>query len=177
MSSNDDSPGDEAQTETPPWEVSDETEVKNTDTNEKAKVITVGAEGKVVVTLKGGSGYDEPWVVIHADDLQDALKQTTDYETLGAIMDAAQKASKKFREFRPSDPTPNSASASQNGSQGRTSGKPASATDGPLGVQMCQHGKKKFWSKFDQEKNELVQIYFCPAQQGDSTKCKNQYVK
>lgn len=168
--------GDEAQTEmAPPWEVSDETDVNSTGTEKKA-VVNVSAESKIVVTLKGGSGYDEPWVVIHADDLDDALAQTTERAKLGDLMKAAQEASKAFRDFRPVEDTGNAGSASQGGSQARSQGRPAAATDGPLGPQHCKHGQKKFWSKFDEEKKELVQIYFCPAPKGAADKCKNQYV-
>jgi hypothetical protein len=168
--------GDEAQTELPPpWEVSDETDVNSTDTEKKA-VRNVSAESKIVVTLKGGNGYDEPWVVIHADDLDDALAQTREREKLGDLMKAAQDASKAFRGFRPAETTTVTASAPQGGSQARSQGRPNSAGDGPLGPQHCKHGQKKFWSKFDEEKNEMVQIYFCPAPKGSSDKCKNQYV-
>lgn len=169
--------GDEAQTELPPpWEVSDETNVNNTDTNEKVKVVTVGAEGKVVVTIKGGRDYDEPWVVIHADDMDDALAQTTDKVKLGDLMKAAQEASKAFRDFRPTETPTATPTTSQGSSQPRSQGRPASAGDGPLGKQVCQHGTKKFWSKWDEEKNEMVQIYFCPADKGNPQRCKNQYV-
>lgn len=169
--------GDEAQTETTGWNVlGNETDVNSADTNEK-KVIVVGTgEGKVVGTIKGGRDYDEPWIVFHCDTLQELVDQATDYELLGQAMDALQKASKKFRDFRPSEGTSTAASAPQNGSQGRTQGKPASATDGPLGPQYCNHGQKKFWSKFDDEKGKLVQLYFCPADRNDPNKCKAQSV-
>lgn len=170
--------GDEAQTEMPPpWEVSDDTNVKNTDTEEKkAKVVTVGAEGKITTTFKGGTGFEKPWVVVHAEDIEEQLGIINDPK-FAELLTRVQKASEYFQAQAPASPTQNTASGSQNGSQGRTNGKPDAATDGPLGPQHCQHGKKKFWSKFDAAKNELVQIYFCPAQQGDPTKCRNQYVK
>ncbi len=170
--------GDEAQTELPPpWEVSDETDVNDTVTNEKAKVIVVGnGEGKVVTTIKGGRDYDEPWIVFHSDTLEEAIRNVTDYENLGILMDAAQKASKKFRDLRPTEDKGAGAPSSQGGSQTRSQGRPPAATDGPLGPQHCKHGQKKFWSKFDEEKKELVQIYFCPAPKGAADKCKNQYV-
>lgn len=170
--------GDEAQTEMPPpWEVSDETDVKNTDTEEKkAKVVTVGAEGKITTTFKGGSGFEKPWVVVHAEDINEQLSIIND-PAFAELLTRVQKASEYFQGQAPASPNQNAAPTPQNGSQGRTNGKPEAATDGPLGPQYCTHGKKKFWSKFDAAKNELVQIYFCPAQQGDPSKCKNQYVK
>jgi len=168
--------GDEAQAEvTPPWEVSDETEVKSNDTNEKAKVVTVGSEGKITSTFKGGSGYDKPWVVVHAEDIKEQLSIINDPE-FAELLTRVQKANEYFVGQAPVSSPQNGASTPQNGSQGRTNGKPAAATDGPLGPQHCKHGQKKFWSKFDEVKNELVQIYFCPAPKGATDKCKNQYV-
>ena len=162
-----DSPGDEAQTETPPWEVSNETEVNSgfdrgsnslTDTSEKkAKVVTVGSEGKITTTFKGGSGFEKPWVVVHAEDIKEQLSIINDPE-FADLLTRVQAASEYFQGQAPASPNQAAASGSQNGSQGRTNGKPASATDGPLGPQYCDHGKKKFWSKFDDVKNEVVQI-------------------
>lgn len=170
--------GDEAQTEMPPpWLDDDETDVKNTDTEEKkAKVVTVGnAEGKITTTFKGGSGFEKPWVVVHAEDIQEQLSIINDPE-FAELLTRVQKASEYFQGQAPAPSTAPAQNASQNGSQGRSQGKPAAATEGPLGPQYCTHGKKKFWSKFDDQKNELVQIYFCPAPKNAADKCKNQYV-
>lgn len=169
--------GDEAQTELPPpWDPGNETDVNSTDTNEKAKVSYMGAEAKVVTTIKGGRDYDEPWIVFHDDTLDDAIAHVTDKVKLGDLMKAAQEASKAFRSFREGQDTGSTTSTSQGGSQTRSQGRPAAATDGPLGKQVCQHGTKKFWSKFDEEKKEMVQIYFCPADKSNPQRCKNQYV-
>jgi hypothetical protein len=152
--------GDEAQTETPPWEVTNETFDTETDDDKNVKAVSTMSEGKVVVTLKGGRDYDDAWVVIHANDLDDAVAQVTDYEKLGTLLDATQKASKRFRELRPSDPTRETPKTSQGGSQARTQGKPAQATAHPKGRQeFCQHGEMEFktglgkneklWGAFD----------------------------
>lgn len=169
--------GDEAQTELPPpWEVSNETDVNSTDTEKKA-VVTVGSlEDVITGTIKGGRDFDEPWIVVRAASLEEYIKIVTDRELMGQAMDATQKASKAFRDFRPAEATTTAPATSQGGSQARSQGRPQSAGDGPLGPQHCKHGQKKFWSKWDDEKNEMVQIYFCPAPKGASDKCKNQYV-
>jgi hypothetical protein len=169
--------GDEAQTELPPpWEIEDnETDVNPTVTEKKAEVNRM-AESKIVVTIKGGRDFDEPWIVVHADDLDDALAQTTDKAKLGDLMKAAQEASKAFRDFRPAEDKGIAPATSQGASQPRSQGRPPAANDGPLGPQHCKHGQKKFWSKYDDQKNEMVQIYFCPAPKGAADKCKNQYV-
>jgi hypothetical protein len=167
--------GDEAQTETPPWEVSDETEVKNTDTNEKAKVITVGSEGKVVSTFKGGRDYDAPWVVVHADDVKESLAIVNDPE-FAELLTRVQKASEYFQGQKPTSPTQAAQNTSQNGSQARTQGKPAAATDGPWGPQSCPHGQMSFKSGVG-DKGEVWQGYFCPAPRNSSDKCKTKYVR
>lgn len=180
--------GDEAQTEMPPpWEVSDETDVNSTDTNEKKAVVNVSAEGKVVQTYKFGSGYEVPWLVNHSNTVEEALlsggrtideiKDLSTKELFQLLMDdTARWGLYAINKSVKGDSTGGSGSASQGGSQTRSQGRPPAATDGPLGPQHCKHGQKKFWSKFDEEKKELVQIYFCPAPKGSSDKCKNQYV-
>lgn len=146
--------GDEAQTELPPpWEVDDETNVNEgqkspTDTEHKGKVVTVGSgEGKVVGTIKGGRDFDEPWIVLHCESLQELVDNLTDRELLGQAMDAAQKASKAFRDFRPAEARQNAPATSQGGSQPRTQGKPAQATEHPKGrKEYCEHGEMEFKS-------------------------------
>lgn len=161
---------DEAQTEM------DWSGTFDTETNEDKKVVAVSSEGKVVVTLKGGRDFDEPWVVLHCDDLDDAVAQTTDYEKLGVLMDAAQKASKRFRELRPTEDKGTAQNTSQNRSQPRTEGRPAAATQGPWGEQSCKHGVMTFKSGQGDD-GSFWQGYFCPAPRGATDKCKNKYVK
>lgn len=168
---------DEAQTELPPpWELGDETDVNSTDTDKKAVVVVGSGDDVITGTIKGGRDFDEPWLVVRAGSLKEYIEIVTDRELMGQAMDATQKASKAFRDFRPAGEAKNAVSAPQGSSQPRSQGRPASATDGPLGPQHCKHGQKKFWSKWDEEKSEMVQIYFCPAPKGSADKCKNQYV-
>ncbi|AFU20673.1 hypothetical protein SEA_CHUPACABRA_47 [Mycobacterium phage Chupacabra] len=62
-----------------------------------APVVAAPSEGKVVLTFKGGTGFDAPWIVIHAEDLDDALDQvTTQGSTLMALMERVQGAGKHF---------------------------------------------------------------------------------
>lgn len=172
--------GDEAQADTNSWAVlGNETDVNSAETNEK-DVRVVSNEGDFVLTFKAGKGYDVPWVVVRAATCEQAYDRVIDPKFRELLDKTAEIgsyfAAKEAPKVAPSGNTSQGGSGAQNGSQGRTQGKPASATDGPLGPQYCNHGQKKFWSKFDDAKNEMVQIYFCPAQKGDATKCKNQYV-
>jgi len=167
--------GDEAQTETPPWEVQDnETDVKNTDT-EKVKVVTVGSEGKVVSTFKGGRDYDAPWVVVHADNVAESLAIINDKE-FAELLTRVQAASQYFVGQAPASSLQNGQNSAQNGSQARTQGKPAAATDGPWGQQTCKHGVMSFKSGTSDD-GSVWQGYFCPAPRNSTDKCKNKYVR
>jgi hypothetical protein len=172
---------DEAQADTSSWNVlGNETEVNVTETKTEAKRVEDQFTGdRLSVTIKQHKGYEAGWIVLKGDTPADVLRtmQDPDFKTL---MDWTKKASETFQEgSAPASGGGNPSqggSGAQNGSQGRTQGKPDSATDGPLGPQYCNHGKKKFWSKFDDQKNQMVQIYFCPADKNDPNKCKAQYV-
>lgn len=56
-----------------------------------------GREG-VTVTLKGGAGFDAPWIVIHAQDIGDAYEQLSgDFAAvLVELMDKVKKAGSYF---------------------------------------------------------------------------------
>lgn len=55
-------------------------------------------EGKVVLTFKGGTGFDAPWIVIHATSLEDAEEQLSgdNAARLARIMERAQVAGGHF---------------------------------------------------------------------------------
>jgi hypothetical protein len=60
--------------------------------------VSTDADGKVTMTLKGGSGFDAPWVVIHAADIPDAYEQLSgdNAALLVEVMNKVAKASKYF---------------------------------------------------------------------------------
>lgn len=159
------------------WDVAHETVDTETDASKNVKVINVGSEGKFVGTIKGGRDFDEPWIVMHCDSLQELVDNLTNRELLGKAMDAAQQASKKFRELRPVEETTVAQNSSQNGSQPRAQGRPAAATEGPWGVQTCPHGTMTFKSG-QSDDGSVWQGYFCPAPKGAPNRCaKNKYVR
>lgn len=174
--------GDEAQTETPPWEVQDnETDVNSAATKpeEKKTVIEFGGGDRLSVTLKQHKGYEAAWIVLKGDTPADILSTMED-PNFKKLMEWTKKASETFQEG--SAPvaavgnTSGGSSSSQNGSQGRTYGKPAGATEGPWGVQTCEHGTMVF--KSGQGDDGVWQGYFCPVPKGQFPRCaKNKYVK
>lgn len=74
-------------------------------------VLTSDAEGKLVVTLKGGAGFDAPWLVYHATSVDDALGLFTDPGKLANLMEKVQSASKFFVGLNPAKPKANSGGA------------------------------------------------------------------
>jgi hypothetical protein len=52
----------------------------------------------VTVTLKGGAGFDSPWIVIHASDIQDAYDQVSgdNASILAKLMDRVRHAASHF---------------------------------------------------------------------------------
>jgi hypothetical protein len=65
-------------------------------------------EGKLTLTLKGGAGFDSPWIVIHATDVDDALDQVSgdNAAKLAKLMDATRKAANHFGGSAPAKPAP-----------------------------------------------------------------------
>lgn len=117
-----------------------------TPTKEEKVIVAVPSEGKVVVTLKGASGYDAPWIVIHADDANDALSQLNDPNMVELIKKTSVMASGFQKTYKPG-----SAPASGGGSSNDR--KPPVATQFPAGVvrKQCEHGDwvYKTWARKD----------------------------
>lgn len=70
------------------------------------KPATTREDGKVVLTLKGGSGFDAPWIVIHAMSLDDAYEQVSgdNAALLAKVMERTAAAAKHFGTFKPAAP-------------------------------------------------------------------------
>jgi hypothetical protein len=63
------------------------------------------SEGKLTVTLKGGAGFDAPWIVVHAAGVDDALELFQgDATKLASLMDRVQAAGKHFTGLAPAKP-------------------------------------------------------------------------
>lgn len=177
----DDQPNaDEAQTELPPpWEVEgDETDVKNTDETPKENktVVEFGGGDRLSVTLKQHKGYEAAWIVLKGDTPADILGTMQD-ENFQKLMDWTKKASEKFQEG--SAPASGGGNTNQGSSapQNRSQGRPAAATEGPWGVQTCEHGTMVYKSGMGDD-GAVWHGYFCPVPKGQFPRCaKNKYVK
>lgn len=112
--------GDEAQVETPP------APAKKAPAKKAAPAAAAPSEGKVVVTLKGGSGFEAPWIVIHADDVADAEAQV---KSSVSLMETTQKAAKHFAGLGPAR-VANNAGGGERNANGRRSA-PQGAKEAP----------------------------------------------
>jgi hypothetical protein len=95
--------------------------------------VVPGNEGKVVITLKGGAGFDDPWIVIHATDLDDAHSQVTgeNAAVLAQVMDQAHRAATHFQKGKaPSGPQPQRQSNAPQAAQQPPAGTPPAPGDG-----------------------------------------------
>lgn len=159
---------DEAQTyieefpEDPPF-------AEPTPTKEEKVIVAVPSEGKVVVTLKGASGYDAPWIVIHADDANDALSQLDDPNMVELIKKTSVMASGFQRTYKPSSAPASGASAA-----GSSDRKPPVATEAPGGAKKyCAHGEMEFKSGISQKTGKPYQFFVC-TERDRNAQCKPQ---
>ncbi|MEU4709465.1 hypothetical protein AB0G00_23810 [Nocardia salmonicida] len=103
-----------------------------------ARVATASLdEGKVTVTLKGGGGFEEPWIVIHAANVAEAVALLSAHADVVELMDLTQQAAKAFRERSTVAPK---AAAASGGAGYRSGGAPAGAQAAPAGSPECPPG-------------------------------------
>lgn len=116
-----DSPFDE-----PPAEAPKKAAVKKV----AGKPASTREDGKVVLTLKGGSGFEAPWIVIHAMSLDDAYEQVSgdNASLLAKVMERTAAAAKHFGTFKPAPAGAATATVSRPQQQ-----PPANAPDCPPG--------------------------------------------
>jgi len=134
----------------------------DTDKKENKTVAVQNTEGKLTVTLKGGAGFDAPWIVIHADDAADALEQLKAPE-LKELMELTKKAGAHFSGGSGSSarPAPQSAAPAQS-----NAGSSAPS---------CSHGAMTYRKGISKKTNKPWEAYFCPAPQGEE-QCKAKFI-
>ncbi|MFE0773888.1 hypothetical protein [Streptomyces sp. NPDC058861] len=107
---------------------------------------------KVRVTLKGGTGYDAPWITIDGTDVADALAQLNRKDEVKELVDTAAKIGGYFA----STGKPAGAAAPKKFEGGRV----VSAGGGEhQGDTICVHGQRTYRSGGSWE------AMFCPARE------------
>lgn len=127
---------------------------------EEKKTVTVSekTDGKMTITLKGGSGFDSPWIVLYADDASDGLEQMQD-ENLKTLMDVVKRAGKHFAG---GDSKP--AAQPQQGSTPPQQQPPSNVSDDE---RTCNHGERVFKSGVNKQ-GKPYKAMFCPSQDRNS---------
>lgn len=168
---------DEAQTDTPTAEEAPVTETKTAPKKSTAKkpaaAAVVPSEGKVVLTFKGGTGFDAPWIVIHAEDLHDAYDQVNgeNAKLLADLMTKTQAAGQHFAGMAPKGSS--GGGQSQGGGGGRQA--PQGAQEAPNGEErFCAHGKMQFKSGVSKA-GKAYKGFFCSSRDRND-QCKAQFL-
>lgn len=116
----------------------------------------------VTVTLKGGKGYEAPWIVIHAADPASALAQLND-PVLKTLADRTAQIGAKFAGTAPQTAAAGPASPAPSAPTG--SAKPAHQ-QAPGGAKYCDHGEMQFKSGTNSA-GKLWSGHFCPERDKD----------
>lgn len=133
--------------------------------------IVEGADGKVVLTFKGGTGFDAPWIVVHATDLDDALSYVNQQNGLKFqdLMNRVQNAAKGFAALGGG-----SAPAPQGGGQ-QQSNAPQAAQQAPNGQrEFCSHGEMEFKSGVSKA-GKPYSLFSCTVRDRNQ-QCKAKYL-
>lgn len=190
---------DEAQTELPQPDT-EEVPVPEVEENDfedyVAEFVPVAGKDEVVVTLKGGTGYDAPWVVLHSATVEGVIAQMQDVEQFERLLRAVSWASKKLQEGNKPAPQAqgpaNGGNYAQNRSQGQYGGgnrnfqnrggnnggyqRQAPNTSPPDSEpRYCQHGQRQWASGVDREKGTTWGGWMCALPAGTPGRCKGEY--
>lgn len=179
----DDAPADEAQqppaSSRGPW---DDEQPAAAPAQGAGQPITInaGSEGKLVATFKGGSGYDAPWLVVHAKDITDLEETLADGKRLAALLTRIKRIGATFAGKDDAGSGQRSGGqqsrggqqqrgGSSGGSQQRRSnerpaGKPEAADGPPRGVEQeyCDHGDMIWRTGYNEQKKKSWGGFFCP---------------
>lgn len=125
--------------------------------------------GEVVITHKGGAGFADPWIVIHAKDVQDA-RSHYEGDNAVALADLAERAAKFSGFFQ--------AKVGSSAVAGRPQRQaaPPEAQEAPGGeVRSCPHGKMRFRSGVSKA-GKPYKGFFCSSDDRNE-ECKPQFLR
>jgi hypothetical protein len=121
----------------------------------------------LTVTLKAGTGYDAPWLVFHANSVDEAL-ESLQHEKLDELMDlTARKGKELAKAFGGSTGFSKPAASASTGFKKPATKKPAYDVDSD--THECEHGERD-WVTGRSGKGPW-QAWMCPADKNDPSKC------
>lgn len=154
---------------TEPETTETENETKETETVAN-ETVTVTGGAEVTVTLKAGTGFDAPWIVLRAPDLATA-KELLEGESdlLKSVMERTAQAGVFFASQMPSG-----AAKGGDGASAPTGGRPA-RQEAPSGQSRdCKHGQMVYRS--GSKNGRTWEAFFCPTPQGTPDQCKPNFL-
>lgn len=138
------------------------------DKKETTVVVNAQNEGKLTITLKGGAGFDAPWIVIHAQDAADGLEQMKD-PALKELMNIVKSAGSHF--------SGGSGNATQRPAQQAQGGARPPQQSAPSGeTKTCQHGEMVFKSGVSKSSGKPYKGFFCPSNDRNA-QCKPEFIR
>ncbi|AOE44463.1 hypothetical protein SEA_LASTRESORT_53 [Gordonia phage LastResort] len=142
-------------------------------TQTKPAPAVVGADGKVVLTFKGGNDFSAPWIVIHADGLDEAAEfiSVSNAPKLMDLMTRVQNAGAHFAGQAPAKPA-----GGGGGGQRSGGGAPAASQEATNGEErFCSHGKMTYRSGVSKA-GKAYKMFACP-ERDRSQQCDPQWLR
>lgn len=161
---------DEAQTEIETQEPAVTETPKATPKKAAAKVIaqTETQGGRVTVTLKGGVGFNSPWIVLYGDSAAEVEAQMD--PALASLAKKTAQVSKFFQD----QVGPGAAAAPAAAQPGR----PANASSAPSGEgKECSHGPMTFRSGVSAKNGKAWKGFFCPTPKDTPGQCAAEFIR
>ncbi|SHS89104.1 hypothetical protein [Mycobacteroides abscessus] len=132
----------------------------------------VPGEGKLVTTLKGGASFTDPWIVLHAESLEETEEffSEANAKRVAALMERVQNAGKHFvRLGGGSTPAPAATAQPQ-------SNVPAGAQSAPGGdTRQCKHGEMQY--KTGSKNGRTWKGFFCPTPKDTPDQCSPEFLR
>lgn len=151
----------------------DDDTTENTEPKETPNV-TVSPDApinEVSVTLKGGTGFDAPWIVLRAGSPAEALDLLHDDATVKDLIDRASKVGAYFASQGGSKPSGN-----DGGGNAQASERPA-RQEAPGGEKRyCEHGEMRFRSGVSKRTGKPYKMFACPSNDRDN-ECDPQFLR
>jgi len=128
------------------------------------------SDGKVVLTFKGGRDFDAPWIVIHANGLQEAHDFVVGENAalLAVVMERTQSAAKHFAGIKAP------AAAAVEAAQPQRAA-PQGSQEAPGGAKrFCDHGEMVFKTGVAKATGKPYSLFSCTAPR--ESQCKGQFL-
>lgn len=135
--------------------------------------------GEVTVTLKGGTGFDAPWVVIHSASVEAAAEELSKVDSLKSLLENASRVGQFFARLGGgggSAPHSGGNGGQNNSRPGAPAGQPAPMTAPGGRIEYCAHGEMTYREGVGKASGKAYKGFFCP-ERDRSNQCEPKYVR